>query len=132
MLFDAPEMPRKPSFLSRIPWKYHYFHEMNGHLELVGQLALNRSGHSDMLGLSTARDLFISAIISDMFLVERVVKITNVEGNIAFFGPRRSEQPNDAVFYVHVSSPSRMRARTWNFRSFTLPGRARERAPQGG
>ena len=53
--------------------------------EAGSPLLLDRSEHSDMPGLSTARDLFISAITSDIFLVERVVKITNVEGNIAFF-----------------------------------------------
>ena len=68
--------------------------ETRGHPELVGAVLLNRSGHSDMLGLSTARDLFISAIISDIFSVERVVKLLNIEGNIAFFGSPRSEQPN--------------------------------------
>ena len=91
---DAPKMPRKPCFLSRIHRRYQYFHEINGHRGVVGGLILNRSGHSDMLRLSTARDLFISAIISDIFFVERVVKVPNVEGNTAFFGTRRSEQPS--------------------------------------
>ena len=65
---------------------------MNGHRGVVGELPLNRFGHSDMLGLSTRRDLFISAIISDIFFAERVVKVPNVERNIAFFGSRSAEQ----------------------------------------
>ena len=60
----APEMPRKPSILSRNHWKCQYFNEMNGHRELVGELLLNRFGQTDMPGLSTARDLSISAIVS--------------------------------------------------------------------
>ena len=51
-----------------------------------------------MLGLSTRRDLFISAIISYIFFVERVVKVPNVERNIAFFGSRSAEQAiNDVI-----------------------------------
>ena len=46
-----------------------------------------------MLGLSTARDLSISAIISGIFLVKQIVKIQNIQGNIAFFGSRGAEQP---------------------------------------
>ena len=55
---------QKPIILSRIYWKYQYFHEMNGHSELVGELVLNRFGQTDIPGLSTARDLSISAIVS--------------------------------------------------------------------
>ena len=66
--------------------------KMNGHRGVVGGLLLNRFGQTDTLGLSTDRDLFISAIISDIFRVERVVKIPNVEGAIAFFGSRSAEQ----------------------------------------
>ena len=65
---------------------------MNGHRGVVGGLLLNRFGQTDTLGLCTRRDLFISAIISDIFLVERVVKVPNVERNIAFFGSRSVEQ----------------------------------------
>ena len=60
----------------------------------VGVLLLIRFGQTDMPGLSTARDLSISAIISGIFFVERVVKIPNIPGNIAFFGSRDAEQPN--------------------------------------
>ena len=66
--------------------------KMNGHRGVVGGLLLNRFGQTDTLGLSTDRALFISTIISDIFFVERVVKIPNVEGNIAFFGSRSAEQ----------------------------------------
>ena len=102
LISDAPKMPRKPSFLSRIHWKYQYFHEMKRHRGIVGGLLLNRFGQTDTLGLSTDRDLFISAIISDIFSVERVVKIPNVEGNIAFFGSRSAEQASEmrhSVFF---------------------------------
>ena len=50
--------------------------------EAVSPLLLNRFGHSDMLGLSTARDLSISAIISGIFFVEQIVKIQNIRQNI--------------------------------------------------
>ena len=76
-------------------WKTHV------HRGSVGQLPVNRSGHSDMLGLSTARDLFISAIISGIFFVERVVKVLNIQRNIAFFEPRSSEQP----IYRYTANP---------------------------
>ena len=66
--------------------------KMNGHR--VGGLLLNRFGQTDTLGLSTDRDILI---ISDIFVVERVVKIPNVEGNIAFFGSRSAEQATDSV-----------------------------------
>ena len=69
--------------------------KMKRHRGVVGGLLLNRFGQTDTLGLSTDRDLFISAIISDIFCVERVVKVPNVEGNIAFFESRRSEQPTE-------------------------------------
>ena len=66
--------------------------KMNGHRGVVDGLLLNRFGQTDTLGLCTRRDLVISAIISDMFFVERVVKNPNVEGNNAFFGSRSAEQ----------------------------------------
>ena len=66
--------------------------KMKRHRGVVGGLLLIRFGHSDMLGLSTRRDLFISAIMSDIFFAERVVKVPNVERHIAFFGSRSAEQ----------------------------------------
>ena len=77
LLSDAPKMTRKPSFLSRIHWKHQYFHEISGDPELVGALLLIRFGHSDTLGLSTRRDLFISAIISDIFFCGTSRKSSN-------------------------------------------------------
>ena len=76
--------------------------------EAVSPLLLNRFGHSDMLGLSTARDLSISAIISGRYLVERVVKIQNIQGNIAFFGSRGAEQPTigGTMFAITVLLPT--------------------------
>ena len=79
---------------------------MNGHRGVVGGLLLNRFGQTETLGLSTDRDLFISAIISDIFCVERVVKVPNVEGNIAFFESRRSEQPSVGVQQLSPLSPA--------------------------
>ena len=38
--------------------------KMIGHRKVVGGLLLNRFGQADMLGLSTDRDLSISAIVS--------------------------------------------------------------------
>ena len=72
--------------------------KMNGHRGFVGELLFNRFGHPAMLALSTRRDLFISAIISNIFLVERVVKVPNVERNIAFFGSRSAEQATLEIF----------------------------------
>ena len=68
LLSDAPKMTRKPSFFSRIHWKYQYFHEISGHPELVGALLLIRFGHSDTLGLSTHRDLFIFKVFDSVRL----------------------------------------------------------------
>ena len=94
---DAPEIAQKPLISGREQWrtKENVLYIRKG--GAVTHLLLNRFGHSDMLGLSTARDLFISAIISDIFFVERVVKITNVEGNIVFFGSRSAEQAKDGA-----------------------------------
>ena len=92
---DAPEITKKPFILSRNDRGIVKFMIYIRNGEAGSHLLLNRFGHSDMLGLSTRRDLFISAIISDIFFAERVVKVPNVERNIAFFGSRRSEQPSN-------------------------------------
>ena len=110
VLSDASKMPRKPIFLSRIHWKYQYFPNTNDHRGVVDGLLLNRSGQTDTLGLSTDRDLFISAILSDIFCVERGVKIINVEGNIAFFGSRSAEQPTEGIPRGLQASPPPARA----------------------
>ena len=85
LIYDAPEMTRKPIILSRIHWRSSKNMKMNGHPELVGQLLLNRFGHSDMPGLSTVRDLSISAIISGRLFVERVVKKSKRSGQYRVF-----------------------------------------------
>ena len=38
------------------------FMKMNGHLEVVGELLLNHFGKTNILGLSTRRDLHVSGI----------------------------------------------------------------------
>ena len=57
LLSDAPKMTRKPSFLSRIHWKYQYFHEISGDPELVGALLLSRFGQTDTLEQYASRSL---------------------------------------------------------------------------
>ena len=60
----APEMPRKPSILSRNDRNSLKILVYIGDDWVVGELLLNRFGQTDMPGLSTARDLSISAIVS--------------------------------------------------------------------
>ena len=61
--------------------------KMNGHREVVGELLLNRFGQTDMLGLSTARDLSISAIVSPIKMFKQSNKLQTLRAISRFSGP---------------------------------------------
>jgi len=63
----------------------------------VGVLLPNRFGQTDMPGPSTARDVFISAIISGMFFVQKIIRAPTILRNIVIFGFRSAEQANEMM-----------------------------------
>ena len=80
---------RLNGFRLRKHWFFMIYLVIDG---FVGVLLPNRFGQTDMPGLSTARDLFISAIISGMFFVQKIIWAPTILGNIAIFGSRSAEQ----------------------------------------
>ena len=69
------------------------FMKINGHLEVVGELLLNRFGQTDTLGPSTPRDLHVSGIYFVSKNPEVICFFQNKTGNFRFFESRRSDRP---------------------------------------
>ena len=69
------------------------FVKMNGHLEVVGELLLNRFGKTNILGLSTRRDLHVSGIHFVWKNPEILFFLQNVTSIFQFFESRRPDRP---------------------------------------
>ena len=70
---------------------------MNGRSLVVDQLPAIRFIQTDTFLISTSRDLFISAIVSGMFFVQKIKKTPNAERNISIFEIREAEQPKSVA-----------------------------------
>ena len=75
------------------------FMKISGHLEVVGELLLNRFGQTDMLGLSTRRDLHVSGIYLYRKNPEIYIFLQNVTSIFQFFESRRPDRPNYTTYY---------------------------------
>ena len=71
---------------------------MNGHLEVAGELLLNHFGQTDMLGLSTRRDLHVSGIHFVWKNPEIIYFLQNMTSNFRFFESRQADRPTVCVW----------------------------------
>ena len=70
------------------------FMKISGHLEVVGELLLNRFGKTNILGLSTRRDLHVSGIHFVWKNPERKYFLQNMTSIFQFFESRRPDRPS--------------------------------------
>ena len=95
--------------------------KMNGRSLVVAQLLAIRFIQTDTFLISTARDLFISAIISGVFLVRRREKTPNSEGNFTIFESREAEQPTVmGLFRGRILDSRKYRKKLRFFRKGTI------------
>ena len=66
---------------------------MKGHLEVVGELLLNRFGQTDMLGLSTRRDLHVPVIHRVAIIIEEIYFLQNMTSIFRIFESREADRP---------------------------------------
>ena len=69
------------------------FMKINGHLEVVGELLLNRFGQTDTLGPSTRRDLHASGIYFVSKNPEVIFFLQNITSNISIFAIWQADRP---------------------------------------